>query len=226
MIEKESLSENNVNIPMDLKLKMKERDLINSFNFNLTGDQTKVLDEILLDMSSSSPMSRLVQGDVGCGKTAVAFASCNIVIKKGFQAAMAPTESLATQLFINAKTIFRKTKISNFLQEVQKAKKKDIIITNLSKGEVDLVIGTHALIQENVSFGKLGLSIIDEQHKFGVKQRIALNKKSKTGHTIIMSATPIPRSLSLTKFGDLEVSIIREKPNGRKSIPSRSLQKQ
>lgn len=199
-----------------------KQELIKSFDFPLTRDQKTVLDEILEDFSYPFSMSRLIQGDVGCGKTAVAFASCKIAIKKGLQAAMmAPTESLAIQLFNNAKKYFNENTRVELLIGSTKKKEKDNLLALLERGDINLIIGTHSLIQDTVKFNKLGLSIIDEQHKFGVKQRIALNNKSVTGHTIIMSATPIPRSLSLTRFGDLDVSIINEKPNGRTNIPSR-----
>ena len=196
--------------------------LYTSFNFSLTNDQKKVLGEILDNFNSPYSMTRLIQGDVGCGKTAVALAASRIIVQNHFQVAMmAPTESLAIQLFNNAKNYFKDNlKVEVLLGSIKKSDKNNII-QRLKKGDINLIVGTHSLIQEGVHFKRLGLSIIDEQHKFGVNQRIALNKKSITGHTLIMSATPIPRSLSLTKFGDLEISIISEKPNGKSSIPSR-----
>tara|TARA_B100000925_G_C22010084_1_gene475816 strand:+ start:2882 stop:4936 length:2055 start_codon:yes stop_codon:yes gene_type:complete len=204
----------------------KKNELHTSFNFSLTNDQKKVLDEILDDFNSPYSMTRLIQGDVGCGKTAVALAASRIIIHNHFQVAMmAPTESLAIQLFNNAKNYFKDNlKVEVLLGSFKKSDKNNIT-QRLETGDIDLIVGTHSLIQEGVHFKRLGLSIIDEQHKFGVNQRIALNKKSITGHTLIMSATPIPRSLSLTKFGDLEISIISEKPNGKSSIPSRIITK-
>jgi ATP-dependent DNA helicase RecG len=223
LIEKRKFLREQKKHSYSIKVTNKEKNKIyTSFPFPLTNDQKNVINEIAEDYNSGFSMSRLIQGDVGCGKTAVAFAACQIIINAGFQAAiMAPTESLATQLFSNAKTFFNSETSINLLIGSTNKKNKDLITNNLENGSIQLIIGTHALIQKGVNFKSLALSIIDEQHKFGVKQRIALNKKSITGHTLIMSATPIPRSLSLTKFGDLDISIIREKPNGRLSIPSR-----
>ena len=197
-------------------------DLASLFQFELTSDQKKALLNIKNDFKKNIPMTRLIQGDVGCGKTAVAFGAAFLTIKEGHQVAiMAPTESLAQQHYKNAIDIFPKSFKVSLLSGSTKQKEKKSISNEINQGEVDLIIGTHSLIQDSVQFKSLGLCVIDEQHKFGVNQRISLTKKSITGHTLIMSATPIPRSLSLTQYGDLEVSLIKEKPNGRSKIPSR-----
>ena len=199
--------------------------------FNLTNAQRRVLKEILDDMGKDKPMNRLVQGDVGSGKTVVAIAAALAAVKSGYQVAvMAPTEILAQQHFKNFQKFLVDTgflsrdKIVLLTGSLTGSVKKKI--KNLIKlGAVDIVIGTHALIQEDVEFKNLGLVIIDEQHRFGVLQRKALLEKGKGQfpHTLVMTATPIPRTLALTLYGDLDLSVIDEMPAGRKPVYTRLL---
>ena len=195
--------------------------LIQNFNFILTSDQKKCINEINLDLKSNIKMFRILQGDVGSGKTIVSFIGAANVIRSGYQVAMmAPTEILAKQHFELAKKIFKSTKISiQILTGKTTFKERKLIEKNLNHGEINLIIGTHALFQKNTLFKKLGLVIIDEQHKFGVKQRIELsNKGGKDCDILLMSATPIPRTLVMTFYGDMDVSRIVEKPKNRKSV--------
>lgn len=196
---------------------------LNSLPYKLTQDQLKVLDDVRKDFTSGHPMMRLLQGDVGCGKTTVAALAAFIAAKNKFQVAlMCPTEALATQ---HANGLFEICQKLNFNLALilgnHKASAKKVIYQKLNDGEIDIVIGTHALIQEDVSFKKLGLVIIDEQHKFGVEQRIKLTSKGEGVHCLIMTATPIPRSLGLTQYGDLDISTIRQMPAGRRPIKTR-----
>jgi len=188
--------------------------------FKLTGAQKRVIEEIKNDFISGKPMNRLVQGDVGSGKTVVAFMAAAIAVGNKCQAAfMAPTEILAQQHARNAETLFANTGIRHgFLTSDIKKQKKDEILEKLKSGEIDILIGTHALIQQDVEFKNLGLVVIDEQHRFGVLQRAELFKKGSIPHMLIMSATPIPRTLSMTVYGDADISIIDEMPAGRKPI--------
>lgn len=192
------------------------------FPFTFTPDQKLALEAIKSDLSRTKPMMRLIQGDVGCGKTAVALAASEIVIKNGFQVAlMCPTESLAFQHYQTAQaTLPQDTRILYLVGSLKAAEKKKCHEL-IEQGKIDLVIGTHAIIQEGVRFAKLGLSIIDEQHKFGVEQRLRLIKKNPGCHSLIMTATPIPRSLSLTQYGDLDISTIKSMPIGRKGHQTR-----
>lgn len=193
------------------------------FPFEFTSDQSSVLQEIKKDLASGHPMMRMVQGDVGCGKTWVAFAACIHSIKEGFQAAlMCPTESLARQHFAEAQKLFGNNgiKVGLLLGGMKAAPKKELY-ASIKSGEIQFVIGTHALIQEELSFSKLGLVIIDEQHKFGVEQRIKLVKKGEGVHCLIMTATPIPRSLSLSQYGDLDISTIKSLPKSRSGYKTR-----
>ncbi|WP_425540096.1 ATP-dependent DNA helicase RecG [Microaceticoccus formicicus] len=200
--------------------KEKVIDFIDSLEFTLTLDQKKVVDEILEDMSSSKPMNRLLQGDVGSGKTIVAILAAIYCVNNGYQCAfIAPTEVLANQHYYNycekLKTIGIKSSVlTGSISERDKKSLKSMI----EDGDIDIVFGTHALIQEDVSFKKLGLVITDEQHRFGVKQRDNLISKGDNPHVLVMSATPIPRTLALTIYGDLDLSTINVLPSGRLPI--------
>jgi len=193
--------------------------LIQNFDFSLTADQKKVTREINQDLNSDYKMFRILQGDVGSGKTIVSFVAAANVIMSDFQAVMmAPTEILAKQHFDLAKKIFRSTNVSiEFLTGKTKPKDRKIIQKNLLSEKINFLIGTHALFQKNIIFKKLGLAIIDEQHKFGVRQRIELsNKGGKDCDILLMSATPIPRTLLMAVYGDMDVSRLIEKPMNRK----------
>ena len=193
--------------------------------FELTDDQNHALQNILHDLKSTSAMMRLLQGDVGCGKTIVAFGAAKIMSKQNLQSAMmCPTEALAQQHLRSAYCIFKKNEVC-LLTSSTKPKEKKELLKGIKNGSYKLIIGTHSLIQDSVEFKNLSLTIIDEQHKFGVNQRISLTKKSTRSNTLLMTATPIPRSLCLTHFGDLEISIIRQKPDGRKNVSSRIINK-
>ena len=197
------------------------KDLINNFEFKLTQNQTDIINEINIDLKSEHKMFRLLQGDVGSGKTIVALISAANVIRSNWQAAfMAPTEILAKQHYILAKNIFKNTDVNVYLLTSKiNIKDKKKILQNLFNGKINLIIGTHSLFQKDVVFKKLGLIIIDEQHKFGVKQRIDLSKKGGDNCDILlMSATPIPRSLMLSIYGDMDISKLIEKPLYRKDI--------
>lgn len=188
--------------------------------FKLTDDQKKAIKEIIEDISKPSPMNRMVQGDVGSGKTVVAVAASLAVAGSGYQVAvMAPTEILAQQHYRNFKSIIRDAEKIYLLTGSTPAREKREIYRKMETGEAKIVIGTHALIQDEVRFKNLALVIVDEQHRFGVEQRKALIEKSgKTPHVLVMTATPIPRTLSLTYFGDLDVSVIKQLPSGRKKV--------
>ena len=195
--------------------------IVNNLNFLLTKNQNDTINEINNDIQSEHKMFRLLQGDVGSGKTIVAFIAAANVISSNWQVAfMAPTEILAKQHYDLAKKIFRSIDINiQFLSGKTENKEKKLIQKNLLNGEINLLIGTHALFQKKLRFKKLGFIIIDEQHKFGVKQRIDLsNKGGKNCDILLMSATPIPRTLILSIFGDMDVSRIVEKPMNRKDI--------
>ena len=188
--------------------------------FNLTNAQKRTISECLQDIKSKYPCNRLVQGDVGSGKTAVAASLIYSVIKNGYQATMmAPTEILATQHYESLLKILAPAGINiRLLTGSTPAKEKKEIKKALFDGEIDLIIGTHALIQNDVAFKNLALVITDEQHRFGVKQRAQLAKKGEDVHTIVMSATPIPRTLGLILYGDLDISILDELPPGKQEI--------
>jgi len=190
--------------------------------FKLTNAQRKVLVEIFRDMASVNQMNRLIQGDVGSGKTIVAFIAALVAILNGYQVAViAPTEILAEQHFFNFNKLIGKNFTSLLLTSSVKKNQKEEFKEIIKKGDVDFVFGTHALIQEDVVFHRLGLAIIDEQHRFGVLQRKALSDKGYNPDILLMSATPIPRTLALTLYGDLDVSIIDELPPGRKPIKTK-----
>jgi len=188
--------------------------------FELTGAQKRAISEAVADMSGEASMNRLVQGDVGSGKTAVAAALCYAVTKCGMQAAlMAPTEILASQHYQSLSVLLENAGVRTvLLTGSATAANRRILLEQIKQGEADLIIGTHALISETVIYHNLGLVITDEQHRFGVRQRSALADKGDSPHLLVMSATPIPRTLALMIYGDLNVSILDELPPGRKKI--------
>jgi ATP-dependent DNA helicase RecG len=196
----------------------------NKLNFELTNDQKKSLDEINNDLKSNSKMFRLLQGDVGSGKTIVSLISAMNTINAGFQVAlMAPTEILARQHYILAKKIFPKNISIQLLTSKNESIKKKEIIRQLRNNKIKMIFGTHAIFQKKIIFADLGYIIIDEQHKFGVRQRKLLSDKGGDNcDVLLMSATPIPRTLTMSVYGDMDVSIIREKPNNRKEVKTYS----
>ena len=207
-------------IPLEIKKDGLVMKFIESLPFKLTEAQKRAVNEILNDLHSSKPMQRLLQGDVGSGKTVVATIMLLAAIENGYQAAiMAPTEILAQQHYNNMVNWLTPLgiKIELFLGSIGKKQRK-ISEINLRNGQADIAIGTHALIQDNVDFANLGAVVIDEQHRFGVKQRLALRKKSQNPQILTMTATPIPRTLAITMNGDLDLTIIDELPKGRKPI--------
>ncbi len=191
-----------------------------SLPFALTNAQKRVVNECICDMQTGRPMTRLVQGDVGSGKTVVAAALCSVAAENGYQSAlMAPTEILAEQHFNTLSKINEHSGIKcGLLTGSLTVKQKASVKKQLLNGEIDLIIGTHALIVDDVQFNNLGLVITDEQHRFGVAQREKLTKKGENPHTLVMSATPIPQTLGLILYGDLDISIIDEYPKGRQKI--------
>ena len=205
-------------------LRVIDRDKINSFikkiPFSLTNDQKNAVDEIIHDLESPSRMNRLLQGDVGSGKTVVAFLGMVANYLSGYQSAlMAPTEILANQHYLNLKEFLKGTDIKvSLLTGSTPKREKNEIYKGLMDGSINMVIGTHALIQDEVIYNNLGLVITDEQHRFGVHQRANLQNKGIKPDVLYMSATPIPRTYALTIFGDMDVSTIRERPKGRQKI--------
>ncbi len=195
-------------------------DLINSLPFELTKDQSKVLEEILKDMKSKKRMNRLLQGDVGSGKTVISVIALYANYLSGYQGAlMVPTEILANQHFESVSKMLNGFGVRTELLVGSLTKKeKDSIHKKLKDGEIDLVIGTHALIQEDTVYNKLGLVVTDEQHRFGVMQRTILREKGDMPDVLYMSATPIPRTYAMTIYGDMDISVIEGLPNGRKPI--------
>ncbi len=207
-------------IPLEIKRDGLVMRFINGLPFELTGAQKRAVNEILNDLNSTKPMQRLLQGDVGSGKTVVATIMLLAAIENGYQAAiMAPTEILAQQHYNNMVKWLAPLgiRVELFLGSIGK-KQRTISETNLRNGQVDIAVGTHALIQDNIEFANLGAVVIDEQHRFGVKQRLALRKKSQNPQILTMTATPIPRTLAITMNGDLDLTIIDELPKGRKPI--------
>lgn len=196
---------------------------IRSLSFSLTASQRKVIDEILEDMRSSRPMNRLLQGDVGSGKTIVATVALLTAIVSGYQGAlMAPTEILVQQHWINLTHLLQSLNIKPaLLVSDLPSRERKKIFHQIKEGKIKLVVGTHALIQEEVDFYRLGMVVIDEQHRFGVMQRLSLRSKGEYPDVLVMTATPIPRTLALTFHGDLDFSVISELPPGRKSIVTR-----
>jgi len=203
-------------------IKQEYLDMLNSkLPFELTNAQNKVIQELLSDMKKPEPMNRLIQGDVGSGKTIVAFYAAMIAILNGKQVAMmAPTEILAEQHYKNFVGLFGGDVRAELLISSINKSEKQRIRTEIQKGTLGFVVGTHALIQDEVDFNSLGLIIVDEQHRFGVEQRLSLMKKGAPD-TIVMTATPIPRTLAMTLYGDLDVCVIDEKPKGRQAITTR-----
>ncbi len=205
-------------IKFDENVKMS--DVINTLPFKLTKAQLRVLQEIDENMESEKSMNRLLQGDVGSGKTVVAMIIAYKAVKSGYQVAiLAPTAILATQHMVNFEKLLNQfdIKCELLISGISKKKKEDIL-ERLKKGEIDILIGTHAMLEENVEFKNLGLVVTDEQHRFGVKQRTKIAQKGQNPDVLVMSATPIPRTLALILYGDLDISIIDELPPNRKTI--------
>ena len=193
----------------------------NNLPFELTGAQKRVMHEIRNDMDSGRQMNRLVQGDVGSGKTRVALMAMLIAVDNGFQAClMAPTEILAEQHLATVLQMLKRTGVTaELLTGIVKGKRRTDVLQRLASGELHILVGTHALLEDNVQFANLGLAVVDEQHRFGVKQRAKLwGKNDNPPHVLVMTATPIPRTLAMTIYGDLDVSVIDELPPGRKPI--------
>ncbi|WP_338964662.1 ATP-dependent DNA helicase RecG [Fusobacterium nucleatum] len=203
--------------------KEKVRDFLSQLTFNLTNAQKKVIKEIYDEISNGKIVNRLIQGDVGSGKTVVAMVMLIYMAENAYQGAlMAPTEILANQHYLGIKERLEKIGLRvELLTSSIKGKKKNEILEGIANGEVDIVIGTHSLIEDDVVFKKLGLIVIDEQHRFGVNQRNKLREKGFLGNLLVMSATPIPRSLALSIYGDLDLSIIDELPPGRTPIKTK-----
>lgn len=197
-----------------------ESDFLKLIPFELTNAQKKVIEQIKGDMSSNVVMNRLIQGDVGSGKTMVAAIAMYLAVKNGYQAAlMAPTTILANQHYIELSNYFSKLNIKVEIMTSSTTKRqKEKIINALKNKEIDIIIGTHSILEDNVEFNNLGLVVTDEQHRFGVKQRMKLPAKGNVVDTIVMTATPIPRSLAIILYGDLDLSIIDELPPGRKPV--------
>jgi ATP-dependent DNA helicase RecG len=218
-------------------------DFIKSLPFTLTGAQQRVLDEVMKDLAKAQPMSRLLQGEVGSGKTVIATAALLATVASGFQGAfMAPTEILAEQHFTTVCQLLarmgterddsyvksyegiigRPLTVAILIGDINQSGKKELRKW-VQRGEIDIVIGTHALVQKGVEYHKLGLAVVDEQHRFGVEQRTALREKGFNPHMLVMTATPIPRTLALTLYGDLDLSVIDELPPGRQVVKTRWL---
>ena len=200
-----------------------EKEMLEKLPYELTKDQQDTIRDICRDMTSERRMNRLVQGDVGSGKTIVSAAAIYKVIRNGYQAAlMAPTEILAQQHLETFSELFRDTgiRVELLTSGLPTARRREIL-EGIAEGDVDLVIGTHAIFGKAVKYKKLALVVTDEQHRFGVSQREALSKKGKEPHILVMTATPIPRTLALVMYGDMDISIIRDKPAGRKEIRTR-----
>ena len=203
--------------------KEKVREFLSQLTFNLTNAQKKVIKEIYDEISNGKIVNRLIQGDVGSGKTVVAMVMLIYMAENAYQGAlMAPTEILANQHYLGIKERLEKIGLRvELLTSSIKGKKKNEILEGIASGEIDIVIGTHSLIEDDVVFKKLGLIVIDEQHRFGVNQRNKLREKGFLGNLLVMSATPIPRSLALSIYGDLDLSIIDELPPGRTPIKTK-----
>jgi ATP-dependent DNA helicase RecG len=205
-----------------------QADFLASLPFKLTSAQQRVMNEIIGDIQLPQPMSRLLQGDVGSGKTVVAAVAMLMAVANGAQAALlAPTEILAEQHYRTLSAIFEKQskppRIARLIGSM-KNREKDQVRSQIAAGEIDIAVGTHALIQESIEFKELALAVIDEQHRFGVEQRATIRSKGYHPHLLVMSATPIPRTLALTIYGDLDLSIIDEMPPGRQEIKTKWLE--
>jgi ATP-dependent DNA helicase RecG len=224
MLSKTLRAENGNGIPFKMSKRLKE--LKESIPFELTSAQNNVIREILIDQKKNYPMNRLLQGDVGSGKTIVALIALFNVIENGYQCAfMAPTEILAEQHFEESKKLLAPFGVEvEILTGSTKKKDRERIMKNLDEGKPLLMVGTHALIEEKVNFKNLGMIVTDEQHRFGVNQRAKLKKKSKEAEVLVMSATPIPRTMALTIYSDLDLSVIDELPKGRKEIKTMLLE--
>ena len=201
--------------------------ILKNLSFELTGSQKQVLREIIDDFLSENPMNRMIQGDVGCGKTIVSILASSVVVENDYQVAiMAPTDLLAKQLYKNFKAVYEKLGVEcSLLVGSLKSKDKKKVLESIKAGDSKIVIGTHALFQKDVAFKNLGLSIIDEQHRFGVNQRQMLLKKSSVPNLMAMTATPIPRTLAITYNGDMDLSIIDELPKNRPDIFTSHIEK-
>jgi ATP-dependent DNA helicase RecG len=236
--KKRNWQEKQPGIAFDVNLEVIER-FLGTLPFELTSAQQKVLKEIIFDLQQTKPMSRLLQGDVGSGKTIIAVLALLISANNGYQGAiMAPTEILAEQHFRNISQLLSPSEAENegysnvcncewdtnnpvriaLLTGKMNDKEKTALQKQIKEGEIDVIIGTHALIQKDVEFNKLGFVVIDEQHRFGVLQRSALHQKGFNPHLLVMTATPIPRTLAMTLYGDLDISVIDEMPQGRQII--------
>lgn len=217
-------SENHDKYQLEDKKELVQK-FLGNMKFTLTKAQKRVITDVYRELSKGKIANRLIQGDVGSGKTIVSMILLLYMVENGYQGAiMAPTEILATQHYLGNYEEFERLGIKiELLTGSLTAKKKRELLERIKNGEVDIVVGTHALIQENVEFKKLGLIVIDEQHRFGVEQRKTIRDKGALANLIVMSATPIPRSLALSIYGDLDVSIIDELPPGRKEIKTKHI---
>jgi len=204
-------------LPASAKIDARIRRL---FPFELTGEQRQAIDEISADLEGSVPMNRLLQGEVGSGKTVVAVYAMLLAVAHGYQAVlMAPTEVLARQHALTLRRLLDASQVRQVqLTGGLSAKQRSEVLRQIAAGEVDVVIGTQAIIQQDVEFAKLGLVVIDEQHKFGVRQRAVLKQAALDPHYLVMTATPIPRTVTMTLFGDLDVSTLRSGPPGRQKV--------
>ena len=214
---------NKFNLGVERKTDQSLDSFIKELPFELTNDQKKALDEIIHDLNSKHRMNRLLQGDVGSGKTIVAILAMYYNYLCGYQSAlMAPTEILAVQHYNNIRELLKDTPINvELLTGSVLKKEKDVIYNDLKEGKINIIIGTHALIQEDVTYNNLGLVVTDEQHRFGVNQRSNLKNKGIKPDVLYMSATPIPRTYALTIYGDMDVSIIKEMPKGRLPVKTK-----
>jgi len=218
-----ALKRNQVSQKTGIAFKKQEVEELHRFlPFQLTGSQIRVIGEIVEDMSRPVPMNRLLHGDVGCGKTVVALIAAWMAVRNGYQVAfMAPTQILAEQHYFSTLELIERLNLIPALLTSGMGARADEVRDRVQQGKVDILIGTHALIQESVKFHRLGLVIIDEQHRFGVAQRALLKQKGVSPDLLTMTATPIPRTLGLTLYGDLDISVIDELPIGRKPIQTR-----